>query len=82
MKIQTEKPFLEIDGVRYTVGVECAQIADVLQHNMNRTVPYERLAGTKGTAQVYVHYLRTILKPYGYEIRNVFKQGYMMTEHK
>jgi len=82
LKVQSAKPFIEIDGTHYTIGHKEAMMAEMLIEHIGETMPFERLIArletTAGAVQVMAHKLRKIFENHHYVLRSTFEEGYVL----
>jgi len=80
--VNAQRPFIEIDGTRYTLDWKRACLAEMLLDADGQTVVFERitarLSTSKGAVQVYAHSLRKIFEQHGHALVNEFNRGYRL----
>jgi|SRR5450755_2985599 DNA-binding response OmpR family regulator len=80
--VNAQRPFIEIDGTRYTLDWKRASLAEMLLNADGKTVAFERittrLKTSKGAVQVYAHGLRKIFEQHGHALVNEFGRGYRL----
>ena len=80
--INSQRPFVEIDGTRYTLDWKRASLAEMLLNANGQTVPFARIIArlntSRGAIQVYAHSLRKIFEPHGYSLVSEFATGYRL----
>ena len=80
--VNAQRPFIEIDGTRYTLDWKRASLAEMLLNANGQTVAFERIIArlrtSKGAVQVYAHSLRKIFEQHGHALVNEFGRGYRL----
>lgn len=84
--VNSQRPFIEIDGVQHVMGRKLACFAEMLLQANGQAVAFERIMArlntTKGTVQVYAHGLRRIFEPHGFALVSEFGLGYRLERTK
>ena len=84
--VNSQRPFIEIDGVQHVMGRKLACFAEMLLQANGQAVAFERIMArlntTKGTVQVYAHGLRRIFEPHGFALVSEFGLGYRLERMK
>ena len=86
IQVNSQRPFVEINGVQHAMGRKLACFAEMLLQANGHAVPFERIMArlntTKGTVQVYAHGLRRIFEPHGLMLVSEFGLGYRLERLK
>jgi DNA-binding response OmpR family regulator len=86
IRVNSQRPFVEIDGMRYTMDWKRATLAEMLLSANGQDVPFSRilmrLNTSRGSVQVYAHTLRKIFEPHGYSLVSEIGIGYRLEQPK